>query len=188
VSEADRGAPRRLVDLPVRAFVEAVASADRPVPAGGSVAALSGAASAALLALVCGVLQHRAGPGAFVQEIQNLRELREKLLGLVDEDAAAFDAYLDARRADVGEGAAIARMSRTPLDVGKACADIVALSHRVETHDVRHMRGDVRAARHLAQAAVRTSLDIAEANVPLQRDPAARAELLEEISRLRARL
>ena len=45
-----------------------MASVDEPVPAGGSVAALTGAASAALLALVCGV-QQRKRPGVSAAEL-----------------------------------------------------------------------------------------------------------------------
>ena len=51
---------RHLTDLSVSEFLQAVASAAQPVPAGGSVAALSGAACAALLVLVCDVFErHR---------------------------------------------------------------------------------------------------------------------------------
>ena len=72
-----------LIDLTVRDFVAAVASADEPVPAGGSVAALTGASSAALLALVCDVLE-RHTPGVLIQERERARALHQELLDLVD--------------------------------------------------------------------------------------------------------
>jgi formiminotetrahydrofolate cyclodeaminase len=50
---------RHLTDLSVAEFVRAVASPTQPVPAGGSVAALTGAVSAALLVLVCEVVERR---------------------------------------------------------------------------------------------------------------------------------
>jgi formiminotetrahydrofolate cyclodeaminase len=176
----------RLVDLSVREFVDAVASADHSVPAGGSVAALSGAASAALLALVCGVIQRRA-PGELDAELRALEGHQRELLDLVDEDAAAFDDFMQARRRKRGVPQAIERITRIPLAIGNACMEIIQLSDEVEGHEIRHMHGDVRAARHLAQAAVRTALDIAEANVPLQQDAAARATLLEQIANLRVK-
>src|SRR5437868_15498651 len=87
-----------LVSRSVREFVASVASVDEPVPAGGSVAALTGAASAALLALVCDVQQRRQ-PLRLAAESQQARDQQSRLLALVDEDAAAFRAFLDARRA-----------------------------------------------------------------------------------------
>ena len=186
--ETDQSATERLIDLSVRDFVDAVASAERPVPAGGSVAALSGASSAALLALVCGVVERRTGSGALLEQVEQLHQLQTELLDLVDEDAAAFHAYLHAGRSGVGQDTALERMTRGPLAIGWSCAHIIELSHTVETLEVRHMRGDVRAARHLAQASARTALDIAESNIPLQKDHTAGEALKQEIARLRARL
>lgn len=174
-----------MIDLSLVEFLDAVASADHSVPAGGSVAALAGASSAALLALVCAVIQRRS-PGELVQALHTLEAQQRALLALVDEDAAAFEAYVQARRSRNGLGSALERITRIPLAIGRASVEIIDLSHEVEGHEVRHMHGDVRAAQHLAQAAVRTALDIAEANVPLQKDPAARSRLIEEIARLRA--
>jgi len=186
VSESDRGAPRRLIDLSLREFLDAVASADHSVPAGGSVAGLAGASSAALLALVCAVIQRRT-PGVLGNELRVLEQHQRELLKLVDEDADAFDAFVHARRTGNGLDAAIERITRIPLAMGWASVEIIQLSREVEGHEVRHMHGDVRAAQHLAQAAVRTAVDIAEANVPLQKDPAARSMLIDEIARLRAK-
>jgi methenyltetrahydrofolate cyclohydrolase len=187
VSDADRGAARRLIQLTVGEFVDAVAATDPPLPAGGSVAALSGAQSAALLALVCGVLQHR-GAGSFEAELGRLDRLQRDLLELVDEDAEAYEQFLHARRSGGDRLAAIERMTRTPLAIGWASADVIELSEIVDQHDVRLMRGDVRAARHLAEAALRTSLDLAEANIDMQKEPAAREALVQAIGRLRERL
>jgi methenyltetrahydrofolate cyclohydrolase len=187
VSDANQGAAGQLIDLAVREFVDAVASADTPVPAGGSVAALSGAMSAALLVLVCEVLQRRRA-GEFSDELRRLAEFEQQLLDLVDEDARAYASFLDARRTGVGRDEAVERVTRTPLAIGRASVHIVELSHRVEEHEVRAMRGDVRAARHLAQAALRTAVDLAEANIELQSDRDARRALVEEIGRLRQRL
>jgi hypothetical protein len=68
---------RHLTDLSVSEFLQAIASAAQPVPAGGSGAALSGAASAALLVLVCDVLE-RHGPDVLTQPRQKAAELQQK--------------------------------------------------------------------------------------------------------------
>jgi formiminotetrahydrofolate cyclodeaminase len=157
------------------------------VPAGGSVAALSGAMSAALLVLVCEVLERRHA-GEFAADLRALSEFQQQLLALVDEDARAYAAFLSARRTGAGREEAVERVTRIPLAIGWASAQVIELSRRVEEHDVRAMRGDVRAARHLAQAALRTAVDLAEANISLQSDPVAREALVVEIGRLRERL
>jgi formiminotetrahydrofolate cyclodeaminase len=171
--------------MSVRDFVGAVAAAERPVPAGGSVAALTGAASAALLALVCGVLQRRQ-PGVLSDQLETAGRLQQHLLELVDEDAAAFRAFLAARRSGVGLLEAIARTASAPLKIGSACAEVIVLSDTVEADTAGPMLGDVRAARYLAAAAVQTALALAEQNLDLQPDAEARQALEAEISRLRA--
>jgi formiminotetrahydrofolate cyclodeaminase len=177
-----------LVARTVREFVASVASIDEPVPAGGSVAALTGAASAALLALVCGVLD-RKGVDGVSELLGRAQQLQARLLALVDGDAAAFRSFLDARR-DAGEQhvlqAALERTSQTPVEIARGCIDVVNLSQDVEHHTRGPMLSDVRTVRRLAGAAMAAALDIAEQNVALHSDdPAAQARLRSEIARLR---
>jgi formiminotetrahydrofolate cyclodeaminase len=171
----------RLVDQSVREFVGEVASAETPVPAGGSVVALSGACAAGLVALVCRVLQRHHVGGVIDDHLLQAERLRRDLLALVDEDAAAYRAFLHARR----EPTSIERVARTPLLIGQACARVIALTDALEQHGVRSMRGDVRAARHLAEAGVRTAVDLAEQNLELFKDTEARRSVEAEISDLR---
>ena len=184
----------------MRGFVEAVASAAEAVPAGGSVAALAGASAAALLALVCGVLRRKEtaggsgradkgtaekGPAEDGTVVENLLAqallLKERLLVLVDEDAAAFRAFLG----DKHDQAAIGRVSQVPLEVARACAAVVDLSRSVQERTSGPMLGDVLAARHLANAALAAALDIADQDVALQRDADARQRLTAQIEELR---
>ncbi|HEY2594325.1 MAG TPA: cyclodeaminase/cyclohydrolase family protein [Chloroflexota bacterium] len=174
----------RLVDQSVREFVGEVASAETPVPAGGSVVALSGSCAAALLALVCRVLQRHHVGGVIDDHLLEAERLQRDLLALVDEDADAYRAYLHARREPMN----IVRVARTPLLIGQACARVIALSDALEQHDVRSMRGDVRAARHLAEAGVRTAIDLAEQNLDLLKDGESRRSVEFEISNLRSLL
>lgn len=176
----------RLIDLPVHAFVEAVGSTQQAVPAGGSVAALTGALSAALLALVCGVLQRRAAAAHADWRIE-AEHLQRELLVLVDEDAEAFRAFLQAKRVKSDLGPAIARTSRVPLRIAEGCARVVDLSLTVEASMSGLLLGDVRAAGYLAEGALRTALDIADQNVEMHQDARERQALREAISRLRAR-
>jgi formiminotetrahydrofolate cyclodeaminase len=179
-----------LVSRSVTAFVASVASIDEPVPAGGSVAALTGAASAALLALVCGVRRHKQ-PEALAGELVEAERLQHRLLALVDEDAAAFRAFLDAKRARRSEDdealkTALGRTSQTPLEIATACAAVVELGAALEGQIHGMTLGDVRAARHLATAALTAALDLSEQNVGLlEADPPAQARMRATIASLR---
>jgi formiminotetrahydrofolate cyclodeaminase len=177
----------RLAALSLREFLAKVASTAEPVPAGGSVAALTGAASAALLMLACGVLQrHHALEISGIQE--RAAQLQRRLLDLVDEDAQAFQAFLKMKRSGTDTGAIVARTSHTPLLIGGACADVVELSRRIEaTPQLGALLGDVRAARHLAQAALVSALDIAEQDIGLHTDVSEQQAMRDEIAELRRR-
>ena len=150
------------------------------MPAGGSVAALSGAGSAALLALVCSVLQ-RHGIDGVAALLPKAESLQGQLLRLVDEDAAAFRAYLDAKH----DRALLAPVVDSPLEIARACLEVVELGNQVDSLATGSIRGDVHAARHIASAAALAALDLAEENVGLAADAAAKRQLRERIARLR---
>jgi hypothetical protein len=136
---------RRLTDLSVSEFLQAVTLAAQPGPAGGSVAALSGAASAALLVLVCDVFEgHR--PDVLTQSRQKAAELQQKLLGLVDDDAAAFRGFLDTERGSAEREAGGSRVAQIPLDIGRACLEAAQLVRNIEPHVAGSMRLDVATA------------------------------------------
>jgi formiminotetrahydrofolate cyclodeaminase len=90
---------RKLVQLNVEAFVAEVASAS-PAPGGGSVAALSGAAGAALAAMVCRLTIGKKKYAAVEEEMKVLAaeadKIRSRFVALVDEDTAAFNKVMEA--------------------------------------------------------------------------------------------
>jgi formiminotetrahydrofolate cyclodeaminase len=174
-----------LVDASVGEFLARVASTEHAVPAGGSVAALTGASSAALLALVAGVMQRKSGESLLLDLFDRAEALRARLLGLVDEDAAAYEALLERRRAKADVSDVALRTARMPLEIAHACRAIVVLSHQVEQHTAGPMEGDVRAARHLAQAASLAALDLVEQNLGLL-SLERRQEIRAELAHLRA--
>jgi formiminotetrahydrofolate cyclodeaminase len=171
--------------MSVGEFVAAVASANEPVPAGGSVAALSGAASAALLVLVCGVLEHHR-PGVVAAQRNQAHELQRRLLDLVDTDAAAFRAFLAAERGSPARQEAATRVAETPLEIARACGQVVELSQTLDPEIGGATRLDLGAGSQMAQAAMRSALDIAEYNLSLVADSAGKAALQSDIRQLRA--
>src|SRR5438270_13347152 len=90
-----------LADLTVSAF-DAEVAADSPAPGGGSAAALAGSIGAGLLAIVCrlslGRDEVKASDEELSKALDDSERLRCRLLELVDEDTAAFNAIMDALR------------------------------------------------------------------------------------------
>ncbi len=97
---ARRGKAKRLVDLSLERFVEETAS-ESPAPGGGSIAAAMGAMGASLATMVANLSSHKRGWDARWEEFSSWAERgkahQERLLALVDEDTAAFNAILAAR-------------------------------------------------------------------------------------------
>lgn len=89
----------RLVDLSVTGFAEETAS-ESPAPGGGSVSAYMGALAAALGTMVANLSAHKAGWDERWEEFSDHADagqrLMESLLGLVDEDTAAFNRIMAA--------------------------------------------------------------------------------------------
>ena len=94
--DGDRG---RLVRMDLKAFADETAS-ESPAPGGGSVAAYVGALGASLGTMVANLSSHKAGWdarwGEFSQWAEQGQKLKDELLGLVDEDTAAFNAIMAA--------------------------------------------------------------------------------------------
>lgn len=95
---ADKGA-KRLVDMTVAQFTDLTAS-EAPAPGGGSIAALCGSLGAALATMVANLSSHKRGWDDRWDEFSNYAEQGKRhwtrLLQLVDEDTAAFNAIMAA--------------------------------------------------------------------------------------------
>ncbi len=92
---------KRLVTLSVERFIHELSS-DSPAPGGGSVSALSGALSAALISMVAQVTYGKKGYEQYYDEMQELmthaQKLKNKYIELIDKDTEAFNAYMNALR------------------------------------------------------------------------------------------
>lgn len=90
-----------LIDSSLSAFAGELASSSS-APGGGSAAALSGSLAAALVAMVCRLSLGRDDLAVTDEELTETLTaamgLQGRLLELVDEDTAAFDAVMDAVR------------------------------------------------------------------------------------------
>ncbi len=85
---------RKLVDMTLEGFADETAS-ESPAPGGGSIAAYIGALGAALGTVVANLSAHKAGWDERWEEFSDYaergRDILDRLIGLVDEDTAAFN-------------------------------------------------------------------------------------------------
>jgi glutamate formiminotransferase/formiminotetrahydrofolate cyclodeaminase len=90
---------KRLASMNLRSFMNETAS-ESPAPGGGSVSAYMGALGTALGTMVANISSHKRGWDDRWKEFSDYaekgKEIQNRLLGLVDEDTAAFNAILDA--------------------------------------------------------------------------------------------
>jgi formiminotetrahydrofolate cyclodeaminase len=189
-----------LLERSVGAFLESVASIAEPAPAGGSVSALTGALSASLLMLVCRVTQARADPAPeFAAVLARADALQHRLAGMVDADARAFQNLMAVRRLPQHDAferttrrtalrQALGRATHSPLEIAQACADLVAIADRVEALATGEIVSDARVARTLARAALVSSLDTVEQNLPHVLDAEQRSAMEREFRHLKAGL
>lgn len=125
----------RLTDRPVRELLAAFASA-APTPGGGSAAALTASVGLSLLAMVASMSRTRNGSDADRATLDGALEavghLAGHTLALVDDDAAAYDAVMEAyRKPRVTDEerverrraieAALRGAAEVPLEVMRAC-------------------------------------------------------------------
>lgn len=168
-----------LVELTVGAFGAEVAAAS-PAPGGGSAAALAGSVAAGLVAMVCRLSLGRDDIAATADEIAEAlaqsERLRGRLLELVDEDTAAFDAVMAAVRMPKAEeadraarGEALERATlgaaAVPLETLAESRHLLQLASRLAGRANPGAISDLGVAVHLARAGAEGALLNVEINL-----------------------
>lgn len=146
----------RLVSMSGREFADEL-STDSPAPGGGSVAALSAAHAAALVAMVANLTVGKKGYDVVQERVKQVaeeaQELKDFFLSAVDEDTAAFDEVMAAfrlpRKSDEDKerrGLAIAAATRgairVPLSVLERAPELIALADEMAQAGNESSRSD----------------------------------------------
>ena len=173
-----------------------------PEPAGGAALALAGASAAALMSLTCHTgLSSSTSPDeqAVLSACQlQSEQLSARIQHLIDEDVRAYravtrslrlpqatpDQHAERRRA---LDQALAHASEIPLEVARACLDILDLAVRIEPSVSPPVMGDLAAAVHLAEAAIKGSLRNARINAGTMADQERAGEIRASIDDLARR-
>ena len=146
-------------ELPVGAFLRAMA-APQPAPAGGCAAALALAQAAALCAKTARLSARQLTAERSGQLTADAEQIRETAASLVDEDARAYRAVIEARRqqAEAGRMAdALSRAADVPMRIIELASSAAEVASALAAEGKLALRGDALTALLLAQAAARSA-------------------------------
>jgi glutamate formiminotransferase/formiminotetrahydrofolate cyclodeaminase len=197
LAEASQPSP----ELIPSAFLEATA-AGTPTPGGGAVAALAGALSAALTAMVArltvGKKKYADVEAEMTDAAARADAIRASLTSAIEADSAAFDAVMAAMKLpkDTDEQKAARRAAiqsatqraiDVPLSVARACVDLLELAGVVATKGNINAASDAASAVHLARAAIESAAMNVRVNAAGLEERENAYRQIEELRELRAR-
>ncbi len=160
-----------LPEKSLQQFLDELASA-APVPGGGSVAALSGALGASLLAMVCRLTIGKKGYEAVQSEMQTLLEraeslnqsLRDAMQSDIDAYARVMQAYglpktTESEQALRRESiqSALKHASEVPLRVAEMCSQVLDLAELVAAKGNKNAASDGGVGAVMAEAGLRSA-------------------------------
>ncbi len=183
------------------AFLDATA-AGTPTPGGGAVAALAGALSAALTAMVARLTIGKKKYADVEAEMKDIAAradaIRAELTAAIDADSAAFEQVMaamklpkdtDDQKTARGQAiqAATQRAIDVPLGVARACVQVLELALRVAGHGNVNALSDAASAAHIARAALESAGMNVRINAAGLDDKAQAVRQIEELKELRLR-
>jgi len=186
------GVGKRTVDE----YLEALASPS-PTPGGGSVAALCGALSVALSRMVSSLAVGKEGYESVQADLRDLegraKALQDRLLGLADEDARAYDSVIaamrlpkktDAERAARVEAmqAAYRHATEVPLETMQACAEALGFALVAAQKGNRNAITDAGVAALAAEAGIRAASLNVRINLSALRDNELRSRIEDRLA------
>ncbi len=155
-----------MVDMPVKELLDAISSR-APTPGGGSVAALAGATSCSLAAMVCNLT---IGKKKYEGVEEKMKELLEKAMGLrkrfeelMDEDSKAFDEVMKAFKEGGDKQRAFKKAASVPMETAENALKAMEIAGEVAKHGNKNAISDAGSSAYMAYA----SFKMAEMNVKI---------------------
>lgn len=189
----------QLSNVTLGSFLDELASAS-PAPGGGSAAALAGALGAALVAMVCRLTIGRKSYQDVSAELEAIlpraEERRQELIQLMDADAEAYQRVIAAYKlpkendADKASRAVVIQealkvAAQVPLQIARACADVLTMSATVAGKGNKNAASDAGAGALLAEAGLRAAIMNVEINLGLIEDASFVQETRSQLQPLR---
>ena len=198
---AEQAEKERLVRMDLKAFADETAS-ESPAPGGGSISAYMGALGAALGTMVANLSSHKRGWDDRWKEFSDWavkgQAVMKELVGLVDEDTAAFDRIMaafgmpkgseeeKAVRAQAIEDATL-YASQVPLRTMKASFKVFELARAMAAEGNPNSVSDAGVGALAARSAVLGACLNVKINAVGLKDKAKAAELIAEAENLAAK-
>jgi formiminotetrahydrofolate cyclodeaminase len=182
---------RSFADHTLADYLAALA-APTPAPGGGAAAAVSGATAAALVEMVAGLSLKKSPDSADAalqqRTVAQMATIRSELLTLADDDANAYDAFIQAMRLPKSEeqerevrgramSAAAERAAAVPLQTLRAIGSVAEAARLLTGRSLVSAASDLDVALRFARAAGLSAAENVEANLPYIDDPETRATL-----------
>lgn len=168
-----------LLDVPSAELLDLIASS-APTPGGGSAAAMAGAIAAALVSMVAGMKKSRTGSAHERTELDlasaHAKEASEALRALVDADAQAYAAVVEARHLphttnteqasrQAAIDAALVRAVDVPLQTARACMMALGAASMALAYGNPKAASDARAAGALSWAGLVSAVENVKINL-----------------------
>lgn len=187
-----------LTDLKSTEFLTALASS-APAPGGGGGAAMAGALAAALASMVANLT---IGKEKFAQQepevkalLEEAEQVRQRLLGLVEDDAAVFNSFMscyklpkETEEEKAARAAAIRSAAKeaaeVPLAIARASYKVLTLAERLVRIGNPGVITDGACSALLARAALRCAEYNVRINLGLTKDEAYNQNAREELNNL----
>jgi formiminotetrahydrofolate cyclodeaminase len=179
----------KMVDLSVPRFLHEVASG-RPVPGGGSAAALTGSLAASLVSMVCRLTIGKKGYETVEKEMKKILKrsdsARKKLLDLVDADADSYRHVIISHKSSDAKliQASLKDATRVPLKTALISSEVFMDAHLVYLQGKKAASCDARVAAVLAKASMRGALENVKANLKEIRDTKFQKRVEEKLKQL----
>jgi formiminotetrahydrofolate cyclodeaminase len=180
-----------LRDASVQGFMARLASSS-PTPGGGSAACVSGAMGAALGAMTCRLTLGRKGyeavQGLMQEKAAELDALRERLVGLIDADAGAYEQVMEAFKLPKGtEEERRTRLQRIqdayvgaaqlPLLTSETCRSVIGALAEIADKVNRNARTDVLVGLNSALAGLQGAAANVRVNLAAIKDEGIKASI-----------
>ncbi len=178
----------QIKDQTIEKFLEEVAS-NAPTPGGGAVAAVVGASAAALVEMVVNLTKDEE---LKANTLTKIKSLREELLGLADEDAAAFDAVMAAYRIPKEDASrkdeiqkAFKGAAEVPLKTAELSNKVNKLAKEVLKVGNKNAASDAKSALHLSEASEKSALENVQINLEYIKDEDFVKKIKEAVAKLK---
>ncbi|OHB58061.1 MAG: hypothetical protein A2Y07_00850 [Planctomycetes bacterium GWF2_50_10] len=171
----------------------AKANSSDPVPGGGSIAAVTGALASSMgqmvLNLTIGKEKYKSFESDCRFHLSSLANAQKLMLGLLDEDIAAFSLYSDARKLDKADPQRQARIDeamdvcvRVPLEISAVALGILEDLNNMKEKSNTYLLSDLGVGAELASATVHAALLNVRANLAYIKDSAKSQGLKEHMA------